>query len=169
MLKRLLLSLCIVSLGGCGFQLRGTINLPPNFNNVAIISEDASNEISLSIKSQLQAYHVEIIPDATRASYILILEKDALQQQITSVSASTTPRQYQLIYTLTYSLLKNKDKPIVSSNSITVSRQLTVNNDRVLGSDYESSLIIKEMRRDAAMQLVMRLGKKLVHTPVLNS
>ena len=111
------------------------------------------------LKEQLRAYKIRINPDPARADYILIIEQDSLQQKITSVSASTTPRQYQLLYSVVYSLVKRKAAPIVSSRLIAVTRQLTVNNNRILGSDSEESMITRDMREDAVMQIISRLGR----------
>ncbi|MDF1928913.1 hypothetical protein PGH45_00900 [Legionella pneumophila] len=40
-----------------------------------------------------------------------------------------------------------------------MSRQLTVNNDRILGSNEEQALLVSEMRRDAAIQIINRLNR----------
>ncbi|MFC3907570.1 LPS assembly lipoprotein LptE [Legionella dresdenensis] len=160
MLKRLALFAAIaILLASCGFKLRGMVDMPPWLKNVAIVVQDAHKDLEPIIKKQLQAYNIRVAASPVQSDYILILEKDSLQQQITGVGASTTPRQYLLVYTLQFSLLKNKEKPVISSNVITITRQLTVNNDRILGSDFEESTINREMRKDAAMQLMGRLSR----------
>lgn len=160
MFKRGTLIFCALLIAGCGFKLRGLVDMPRWLNNVAIVIQDAHRDLASKLKDQLQAYGIRIVADSTKADYLLIIEKDINQQQITSVSASTTPRQYQLIYIVQYSLVKADGKPVISSNSVTVTRQLTVNNDRILGSDFEGSTIHNEMHRDAVMQILNRLSRK---------
>lgn len=167
MFKRPTLLFLLVLITGCGFKLRGMNDMPAWLNNIAIVVEDAHKDLGAMLKDQFQAYRIRIISNPTKADYLLIIRNDANQQQITSISASTTPRQYQLTYTVRYSLIKvkkTKGSEEVSvpaaTNVVSVSRQLTVNNDRILGSDAEGLMTYAEMRREAVMQIINRLSRK---------
>jgi LPS-assembly lipoprotein len=153
------LLLALSFLSACGFRLRGYVEMPPWLDHVAIVVQDANRDLEVRLKNQLQAYGRHIVTDPTQADYMLILEKDNLQQKINSVAASTTPRQYQLIYTVRYSLIKRDGTPVVTSRLVAVTRQLTVNNDRILGSDSEELIIISAMRQEAVMQIINRMGR----------
>lgn len=160
MVRRLTVLLIIISIAGCGFKLRGLGGLPPHFNKVAIVIEDIHHGFEVVLKDNLQAYQVQVVSDPIKADYTMIIEKSLLTQQINSVSSSTTPRQYELVYTVVYSL-NQKGKPIVSSNVITIRRQFTLNNDRVLSSNDEGSVIVKEMYSEASIQIINLTSKKL--------
>lgn len=166
MFRRVSLLLIVILITGCGFKLRGFVDLPPWLNNIAIVAHDAHRDLVPMLKDQLQAYKLNVISDPTKAAYLLIIEKDLSQQIITSISASTTPRQYQLVYTVQYSLIKADGQPIISSNSVSITRQLTVNNDRILGSDSEGMMIHREMHRDAVMQIINRISKNSAAIPL---
>jgi len=158
----LIISLFLLS-AGCGFKLRGSMEIPPWFNNVALVNQGVHRDLVLTLKDQLQAYHVCVLPNIAAASYLLILMNESSQQQISSISASTTPRQYQLLYTVHYKLIKKSGELIIPEGQVLVTRQLTVNNDRILGSDAEESTTYSEMRRDAAMQIINRINRHLDH------
>lgn len=161
MTKRITLLLMFALLASCGFKLRGFAEMPSWLRNVAIVVQEAHQDLVPVLRDQLQAYGIQVVPDPIAADFLLVLEKDMLGQQITSVSASTTPRQYQLVYTLEYSLIEKKNKkPVGTSGKVIVMRQFTMNNDRVLGSDYESGIIISEMHREASMKIMNRISKK---------
>lgn len=169
MLKRGVVLFLIIFITGCGFKLRGMMDMPTWLNNIAISVKDAHQDLASILKDNFQSYGINVINDPTRADYLLILERDMSQQQITSVSASTTPRQYLLNYTVIYSLLKVNGGPIITSNVISVTRQLTVNNDRILGSDAEELMIYAEMRREAVMQIINRISRKQTYTSIPGS
>lgn len=143
---------------GCGFHLRGFNDMPGWLNNVAIVIENAHRDLGPILKNQLEAYNIHVTPDPLQADYLLIIEYDGIQQQMTNVAASTTPRQYLLIYDVQFTLKAKKDI-IIPSNHVAATRQLTINNDRILGSNSEETLISAEMRRDCAMQIINRLGR----------
>ncbi|MDI9818857.1 MULTISPECIES: LPS assembly lipoprotein LptE [unclassified Legionella] len=162
MVKRLLIWVTVVLLASCGFHLRGMGDLPPWLNNIAIIIQNAHRDLDPLLKDRLHAYNISTTDNPSQASYLLIIERDGYQQHITNVSASTAPRQYQLIYEVQFSLHERKGRVILPSSHVFVTRQLTINNDRILGSDSEEILLKNEMRRDAVMQIINRLGQSKV-------
>jgi LPS-assembly lipoprotein len=151
----LILALC---LSACGFHLRGFIEVPTWLNNVSIISKDGNKELVSILKSQLEGYKIKVNPDPALATYWLIINKTKLQQQIISIGASTNPRQYQLTLTIEYMLQERKGPVIKLPKLISVSRQLTVNNDRILGSNGEETVLISEMKQEAVIQIINRLA-----------
>lgn len=160
MSKRILsLFMLALMLCGCGFHLRGMVDIPPWLNNVAIIVEEAHRDLAPLLQRRLEAYHIHINPDAALANYWLILESDEVHQEISSISSSTVPRQYQLIYTLHFKLQRAKAEEIIPSTTILETRQATINGNRILGSNEEEEFIKTEMRRDAAIQILNRISK----------
>ena len=147
-------------LSGCGFHLRGAVDLPPWLNDVAILTESGNHDLDPLLRERLQAYNIDINPIPTSAKFRLIIQSAVFQQQITSVSSSTTPRQYQLIYTVLFKLQDASGKELIPLSTVTVTRQITVNSDRILGSDEEEAITKGEMRRDAIMQILNRLGRQ---------
>lgn len=145
----------------CGFHLRGMINSDSLqwLNNVAIIIEKAHNDLNPLLTEHLKAYHIRIAADPNHAKYLLIINNETIQQNIGGISSGTTPRQCQLIYTLSFKLQESTGNELIRPTNIVVLRQITLNSNRILGSKDEESLIINEMRRDAAIQLLNQLSR----------
>lgn len=160
MLKRCIVIYVISLLTACGFHLRGMADIPAWLTQVSIVIEQAHHDLAGMLKDQLQAYNISLAASPAQANFLLIIENDAVRQQITSVSASTTPRQYQLFYTVNFKLIRRNGEVIIPETAVVISRQLTVNNNRILGSDAEELTIQKEMRRDAVLQILSRLNRK---------
>ena len=159
-MKKIFPIILVLLLSACGFHLRGLIDVPEWLDNVSIISKDGNKELVSLLKSQLEGYKVEVNPEPALAKYWLIINKITFQQQIVSVGASTNPRQYQLILTVEFMLQTSKGQIIKTPRTVAVSRQLTVNNDRILGSNEEETVLISEMRREAVIQIINRLSRK---------
>lgn len=134
--------------------------MPPWLNNVAVVVHNGQREFGVLLKEQLQAYNINVVANPAEAQYLFVIESDNVQQQLTNVGASTAPRQYRVVYEATFSLLKNKGAPVVSSARVFANRQLTVNNDRILGSNSEERLLINEMRRDVIVQMINRISRE---------
>lgn len=152
---KFLIPLIITLFTGCGLHLQNYANIPPWFNNVAVINEDVKNDLRPEIIEQLKAYKINICTNPKQADYLLILEKDKNVENITAVSSSTTPRQYQMTYAIKYKVRRARDGvDVIPASSAVVTRQFTINSNRILGSDYEGDTLRQEMCRDAVAQIL---------------
>lgn len=141
------------------------MEMPRWLNHVAIIIDHAHRDIGPYLEEYLQSYNITVDESPASAKYWLVVEQDNLQQHIASVSSSTTPRQYEIVYTLQFKLLKAKGAEILPTSTVSVTRQATINSDRILGSNQEEILLINEMRRDAVVQLINRISKTVGRSP----
>ncbi len=153
----------LMILPSCGFHLRGMADMPTWLNDVAIIIQNANRDLGPLLQKQLEAYHILVTSNPSEAHYWLVIEQDGVEQQITSVSSSTTPRQYQLIYNVRFKLQKKHGQDLIPSSRIVVTRQLTINSNRILGSNDEGTILQVEMRRDAAIQILDRIANSSLH------
>ncbi len=156
-----------ILLTGCGFHLRGVVNKESVrwLNKVAIVIQQAHQDLEPLLKEQLKAYNIDIMADPALADYWLIIDNETMEQNISSISSSTTPRQYQLIYTVQFKLQQTKGVEILPLSRVIVTRQVTMNSNRILGSNDEAALQKNEMRRDAALQIMYRLSRISANTP----
>jgi LPS-assembly lipoprotein len=153
------LLLLSASLCGCGFQLRGFHQEPVWLARVAIIVNSAEFDIQHQLAEGLRGVNVLVSPDPSQASYWLIIEQDKVEQQITSISSSTTPRQHALQYTVLYKLQRANGQELIPETVVKVSHQWTENSDRILGSNDEAETIKHEMRQEAVTRIIHQLSK----------
>ncbi|KTD03493.1 LPS assembly lipoprotein LptE [Fluoribacter gormanii] len=155
--------LMLLLLSSCGFHLRGMSNIPNWLNNVAIISENNDKQFVSILQSRLEGSKIDVNPDPSQAKYWLIIDEVSLNQQIISIGASTNPRQYTITLTVAFVLKARSGQIADTPEKIYVSRELTLNNDRILGSKDEESILIGEMKQDAVTQIIYRLSH--LHPP----
>lgn len=158
-----MLTILLVLLSGCGFHLRGMLEMPSWLNPIAIVIQHAERELEPLLLEQLKAYHIRVSDDPAQSKVWLIIEDDGFQQQVGSISSSTTPRQYQLFYSIRFKLQYAKGREIIPSRKIIVTRKITINSNRILGSTNEEDLSKDEMRRDAVTQIMDQLSRAHEH------
>ena len=145
-MKYIKIILCLF-LTSCGLHLQNYGDMPKWFNNVAIVNQNVQHDLRSMIITRLKAYKIIVRKDIKAADYWLVLEEDKNTENITAVSSSTTPRQYQMTYAIKYKVQRVKDgMEVIPSSSAVVTRQFTINSNRILGSDYEGDLLRQEMR-----------------------
>lgn len=159
-MKRLVLPLLmLLCLTACGFHLRGMVNAPSWLQNVAILSHDKDQELVSQLRIRLESYKIHVNPDPAMASYWLNIKYVQFEDQVVGIGSSTNSRQYQMILKIGYLLQDKKGQIIQPERMVQVTRQFTENNNRILGSKDEQGILIREMRREAADQIINRLSK----------
>ncbi|GGI76822.1 LPS-assembly lipoprotein LptE [Legionella impletisoli] len=146
-------------MSGCGFHLRGLTDVPKWLDKVAIITPDNEHYLTPILKNQLEANCIRVCSEPAGAKYWLIILSETFQEHIVSVSSTTTPRQYQIIYRIRFKLQEVNGKEVIPERQVEISRQVTINNDRILGSNYEETLTKNEMRQEAAALILNRISK----------
>ena len=133
--------------------------MPAWLSSVAIIvQEDAHRDLYYLIKELLEGYHVKVYPTSGKAKYWLVIESDSTSKDIESISSSTTPRQFKIKYQVKFNVQTDDGVELLPTTSVELTRIFTLNSDRILGSDYELETIKREMRQQAAIRIINRLG-----------
>lgn len=154
LIKLMLICWSSLILASCGLHLQGFSDMPKWFNNVAVVNENVRHELRPLIIEQLKAYKINVCKNKNHADYWLVLIEDKITENITAVSSSTTPRQYQMNYAIKYAVLKRGGIEVIEPSSAVVTRQFTINSNRILGSDFEGDLLRHEMYKDAVAQIL---------------
>lgn len=158
MKKILLIVLCSFLLG-CGFQLRGTESASIPFESV-YISALEGEPIITELKHSIQNSGKTLVPDEPLdAEAILHIISAKYSKHIWSISGSGRVREFQLRYRVSYRLADSKGLEIVPPSVINISRIMPYADAQVLGKQAEEKMLLREMYRDAAQQIIRRLSK----------
>ena len=155
----LLVSTFILFLSGCGFHLKGAIQVKqntPSSITAASINTQYKN-VSASFELEFQQLLLEqsiLVKDATKADIKLVFLTENWQRQSLSVSENGLPAEYRLSYSLTYKFQKNG---IVKHHEVSASRDFMSNNAQLLAVDSEQSLLKRQIQRKLAQQVIRSL------------
>ncbi len=145
----------VLLLHGCGFQLRGTANLPYETLHVAAPNTStAAHEIRRSVAASSKTRLVDT-PKAAQATLQLVSE--AREKVILSLSGGGRVREYQLRYRLTYRLLDNANRELRPTLQIQLHRDLSYHDADTLPKESEEALLYRDMQADAVSQLLRQL------------
>jgi LPS-assembly lipoprotein len=136
-------------LGGCGFHLQGSYPLPRSLAVVHIDAIDMQSDFYLGMRKALLASGTRLEDGGSDGSAATLhILADAAKQTIVTVSALNVPTEYELSYTVRFSVDAD-------------GRQLLAPEQRVLVRDYsysESAQLAKQ--REAAI-LTSALAREL--------
>jgi LPS-assembly lipoprotein len=154
-MKRYFLLLLVLFASGCGFQLRGTTQLP--FDSIFVPA--AHQGVALDIKRNIQSgTNTKVVDDATAAQAILQFTQETREKHILALSGTGRVREFQLRYRVGFRVHDGKGGDFVPQNTIELTREVTFNDAVVLAKQEEDLLLYRDMQVDMVQQIMRRLA-----------
>jgi LPS-assembly lipoprotein len=142
-------------LAGCGFQLRGTADLPFD----TIYMPPSNGGIVLDLKRNIQAgTRTTVVDDLKKADAVLEFHQEAREKLILSLAATGRVREYQLRYRVSFRVHDGKGGEFLPVNLVQLTRDITFNDSDVLSKDTEEQLLYRDMQSDMVQQIMRRLA-----------
>ncbi|MDG2107772.1 MAG: LPS assembly lipoprotein LptE [Woeseiaceae bacterium] len=153
-----LLILAIANVAACGFQFQGAFTAPAAMERTYIATDDRYSPFFRELKSELRTAGVAVSDSPVNATAIFSIFFDQTSQRVLSVSARNVPTEYEVFYTVTYSL-DSGPNVLMSPQTLTLTRDYTYDSTLVLGKAREEELL-----RNAIVQDLVRIVLKQIST-----
>jgi LPS-assembly lipoprotein len=152
---RIILLLAALSLAGCGFQLRGTADLP--FNTI-YLPPATQPGVALDLRRNIQAgTRTTVVDDPKLAEAVLEVTQESRDKVILSLAATGRVREFELQYRVSFRVHDNKGGEFLPSNTVLLKRAVTFNDTDILAKEREDQLIYRSMESDMVQQIMRRL------------
>lgn len=154
--KLIIIMLLGMVVSGCGFHLRGDYLMPEQLQTLYVTSDDTHGELTRLVKQHFKVNKVNLAPSMQHNVPVLKILKDNLNRRTLSVFPNGQVAEYELIYTVRYQLTVNDE----SSRQYTfeLNRDYQDDPDKALAKSRELSLILSELRREAADRILRELS-----------
>ncbi|TCK17536.1 LPS-assembly lipoprotein [Thiogranum longum] len=161
-----LVALLLVQLSACGFQLRGSVELPPVLKSTLLQAKDPWEGVAAALRVELESSGSRITTNADEATAILRLENERSQRRVLSVGRGGKASEYELFEEVTFSLQDNKGQVLLEPQTLRLTRDLVFDENQLLGKVSEIDELRKQMRRSLARQIITRIRTSLqAHEP----
>jgi len=156
-MRRLFALLVLLSLTACGFQLRGSYNLPWETLHIGGLPENS--ELYFQIKRSVESGSLtRIATDAKQANASLAILQNLQHKSILSLSGKGLVREFQLTRTFVYRVVDAQGKELLPQSQIIIQRDMTFDDERIFAKEAEELMIWREMQQDLVQQLLRRLA-----------
>lgn len=146
-------------LQACGFQLRGTVNLSAKISPV-YIEKNQVFDLAREIRTLLISNGIKVVDDAGQSNSQLVLLSEEKTRRVLSVDGNGRAKEYLLTYNVNFEIKRKlpADVKVESKlDSVSISRALLFEPDAVLAVTNEAEVIYKDLRRDAARLILLKL------------
>ncbi len=144
-------------LAACGFQLRSQANIPSEMSRTYVSAVDNYSLFYRKFAHELVKAGVEVVSSPADATAVFSILSDDTDQRVLSVSARNVPREYEVYYTVSYSV-ENGNQSIVAPQSLTLTRDYTYDETLVLGKAKEEELLREAIVEDLVRIILKQLS-----------
>ena len=143
-------------LAGCGFHLQGALTTPAEMERTYVAAVDRHSQFYRELRAQLGTAGVNLVDSEADATATFSIFFDDTAQRVLSVSARNVPTEYEVYYTIQYSLSSGPKKlldgsgpkNLLDSQTLTLTRDYTYDSTLVLGKGREEELLREAIVKD---------------------
>jgi LPS-assembly lipoprotein len=155
-LRLLFVSLLLVALAGCGFQLRGSVDLPQAWRQLYLDSASPNSELSTLLRTGLESNGIALL-DATTASYLLYLGNEKFERNNLTIGGNAQAQEFELTMSTSLRVTDKAGQVLMADTPVEVHKVITNDPNNVTGKAEEVRLLQREMRQDLVQQLLRKL------------
>lgn len=148
-------ALATVALAGCGFHLRGQVDL--GYQRIALAGFGARSATAEAFRHALPS-STQVVPRPQEAEVVLTALDDKFTRNVVATTSAGQVRELSLTVTLKYRLTQPDGQVLVADTSLEQSRNLSYTESSALAKEYEEAMLLREMRADIASQLLRMLA-----------
>ncbi len=146
--------LMVLLVHACGFQLRGSLTVSNEMAPV-YLQQNSVFELAREVKRLFTTNKIETVDNAVAAKTQLTLLSESKNTRVLSVDGSGQAQEYLLTYTANITIKTETGKAV--SDSVVVRRDLVFDSTAVLGFANEADVLYKDMRKQAARLILLKL------------
>lgn len=153
----LAVTVALLALAGCGFQLRSAPTVPPEMARTYIATDDLHSLFYRRFRRALEEAGAEVVDSVGEATAQFAILTDDTGQRVLSVSARNVPREYEVYYTIFYTV-SSGEQVLLSPQLQTLTRDYTWDETRVLGKSREEELMREAIVEDLVRTVLIQLS-----------
>jgi LPS-assembly lipoprotein len=153
----IVVTLQLLMLAGCGFQMRGATTTPAEMSRTYIETTDRHSLFYRHLRDSFRRAGVELVDSPLDANATFSIISDTTGQRVLSVSARNVPREFEVYYTVMYDL-KTEKESLLDPRTQTLTRDYNWDETQVLGKEKEEQLMREAIVEDLIRIILIQLS-----------
>ncbi len=152
--KNIFLFTFVLMLTACGYQLRGSIDLPEGLKSIYL--QGGSAQLKKQMRRTLKSSGGQLVDKSRLAGLIVKIDNERMDRRVMSLSPTGRASEYELIYQFDFTLLDKENKVLAEQQRIEINKDYFNDQEEILGKNNEEQVIRDEMYRKAVGSIVNR-------------
>jgi LPS-assembly lipoprotein len=156
--SRVVILLCAASLlDACGWRLQGTAKLSPSMSVIFVDADDRYTDFNRALRERLRTSGAKVTERRADATAVVRITKDQSGQRVLSVSARNTPEEYEVFYSVEYTVTTGGAE-VIAAQPLEVTRDYSYDTTAVLAKQREQAILREALAQDLASLVLRRLA-----------
>jgi LPS-assembly lipoprotein len=148
----------MLAMSACGFHLQGRTPLPDVIKTPYLQTADRQSEFVVSLQRAMISSGAHPVEEKDKASAVVNILKDEVVRRTLSVSAQNQPDEYELTYTVRFSVAAG-DKELLPPTDVSNVRSFAFAEQLLLAKNREEIILRQDMAHDLADMVMRRLAR----------
>ncbi|MFT5482088.1 MAG: LPS-assembly lipoprotein [Halieaceae bacterium] len=140
-------------LSGCGFHLRGSLELPPGWQQINISGDSPNGDLQRELTQGLQSSGIEV----ASGGITLQLGPERRNRRNIALDAGATASEFEVELSSTLGITDAQGTVILEPTPVAVQRLMNHDPNDVVGEAEEIRLLERELRSELVQQILRRL------------
>lgn len=155
--RTLLTGLALLSLAGCGFELRRTPEL--RFRTIRLQNFRARSPLAEELRSNLAATRTTTVVEALPQAQVVLEALDDVREKVVVASgAAGQVTEFRLRERFNFRLLTQSGRELIPPTEIVQGRDLSYTESAALAKEQEENFLYRAMQSDIVAQVLRRLA-----------
>ena len=150
-------AMLLATIAGCGFQLRGTPQLPESMSTTYLEIPDRDSLLARKLERQLRGASISLTDNRDAAGGVLEIHREDSGQRVLSVTATGGPEEYEVFHNVDFSW-RGDDGATLDRETLSLTRDYTFDRNDVLGKQREYDSLRNALAEELAAQMIRRLA-----------
>lgn len=151
-----LLALLLALQTGCGFRLRGSVEIPPTYNPLRIQAPGGS-PVERALHDLLIGSQVRLTTNSADAKLTLRILAEQRSERVAAVDLNGKTLAYELHYLVDFDAIGADGHARIPRQTLDLTRTFDNPDVEVLGKQLEQAMIYDDFAVEAADRILMRL------------
>ena len=148
-------------LSGCGFQLRGATEIPPELSPLYVQAAGGSR-VGKALRIALRGGSVEVANSPAEAATIIRILEEIEDNRVNAVNSQGKVIARDLLYRVSFDAIQADGGQLAQRQTIKLNREHVNPEEEVIGKAEEAELIRRDMAEDMADRILRRLKAQLL-------
>ncbi len=148
-------------LSGCGFQLRGVTEIPPELSPI-YVQTSAASRVGRALQVALRGGSVEVTTSPREAATLIRILEEIQDERVNAVNSQGKVLAKDLLYRVSFDAIQADGGQLAQRQTIKLSREHVNPEEEVIGKAEEAEMIRRDMAEGMADQILRRLKAQLL-------
>ncbi len=153
-----LLPWLVVATVGCGYQLRGSSDLPQYMEQTYVLAVRPSSPLVREVQRVLANSGTRVVFSTGQADAVIRITRDDLTRRVLTVSEKTRVQEFMLDYHVEFRVTNSEGKVLVPDQELELHQAYEFSETQVLGKSGQQQILTGQMQREMAALIMDRIS-----------